>query len=280
MNKFKDFPPVYYITLADSIERQQRIENHLISLNISFTKIVAFDGREHDFTNDHRVTGGPPLKAIESGHIATILSHLKAIEQWYYTSNTDIAVFLEDDMNLGLSKYWTFTWSELLTKLNQYYWNVVQLSLARGQDAETPLDVYDIHFRRRSFYNWSVGAYMITRQYAKRLLDIYTNGDKYNLLVDRWNHYYPYAENIIYIAGRPHEFTIPLFVEDVTFNSTFYPHFITTKHKLGQIESSLFVQAWWQSNGYETNIDDFMQLQEARYWEQSGTPSGWEFILK
>lgn len=280
MNKFKDFPPVYYITLKDSVDRQEKLEQYLNSQQIRYTKIIAFDGRKHDFANDPCVVGLPQLQAIDSGHIATALSHIKAIECWYYTNNTSTAIFLEDDMNLELSNYWTFTWPELMTRLNTYYWSVLQLSLLRGQDAETALDEHDMCFRRRSFYNWSVGAYMITRGYAKRLLELYTGNGKYTLIVDRWPEYYPYVENLIYIAARPHEFTLPLFVEDVSFNSTFYPHFITTQRKTNQLECSIFVQAWWQNVGSKTTIDELMHWQEARYWEISGTPSGWEIIRK
>lgn len=281
MNKLKDFPPVYYITLSDSHIRQEKLEKHLNEFNINFSKVIALDGRKHDFRSDPLLTGNDSLKAMDSGHIAAVLSHLKAIEQWYYTSNTDIAVFLEDDMNLGLNKYWTFSWTDFVTRLNTYHWNVVQLSLARGNDAEVALDEHDMCFRRRSFYNWSVGAYMITRDYAKRLLELYTKNDgTYFLVVDRWNQYYPYTENIIYIAARPHEFTFPIFVEDITIPSSFYPHFINTQHKGGQLESSVFVQAWWQFNGPNANIDDLMQFKEARYWDIAGTPEGWEIIRK
>lgn len=279
MNKLQNFPPVYYITLQDSTARQQQLEAQLQNLAVSFTKIIAFDGRQHDFTKDKYVIG-KLVKHIDSGHLATVISHLKAIEQWYYTSNSPVAIFLEDDMNLGLCKYWQFTWSELFARLDKYHWNVVQLSLLRGQDAEVRLSEEDMCFRRRSFYNWSVGAYMLTRNYAKRLLDTYVSGKEYALTVERWHDYFPYVENIIYIAARPHEFTIPLFTENINFTSTFYPQFINTKRKLGQIESSQFVEQWWQTSGKDISVDDFMQLKEARYWQETGTPSGWEFILK
>lgn len=275
MNKFKDFPPTYYITLKDSTSRQATIEHRLSSLGIDFTKIIAYDGRLNNYKTNNNIRGDF-ISELDSGHIATILSHIKAIEHWYTTSNSSVAVFLEDDMDLTISKYWNFTWNNLYNKLQQYKWNIVQLSLIRTDNAEVSLDAYDMCFRRRSFYNWSAGAYMLTKDYAAKLLNTYITGaDTYNLSV--WN-YTPLIENILYVTGRPYEFTIPLFIEDTSYDSTFYPQFISSRNKANQINSAEFVYNWWRTNGSLVNIDNFMEVQEARYWTNGGVPPGWEII--
>lgn len=267
--KLNNFPPVYYITLEDSVVRQINMESQLESLGVfDYTKIIAFDGRKYDYSKDPNIYG-PHKDEIDSGQIATVMSHLKAIAHWYHTSDTPTAVFLEDDMILTISQYWNFTWDDIIQRLSNWEWNCIQLSLIRCDDAQVPLNKDDIRFRRRSFYNWSAGSYMITRKYAETLLSYYIPKDgELNLSIYGYDFYVPYIENVLYIAGRPHEFTLPLFVENTDYLSTFYPLLMTDTHKQGQIDSSAFVHNWWKNNGHRVNIDELMTFKDTWYWEQ------------
>ena len=267
-NKLIDFGPVYYITLKDSVDRQNNMVNQFRKFGIiDYSKIIACDGRTFDYQNDERIIT-PNKYLIDSGHIATILSHLKAIEYWYETSSSPFAIFMEDDMNLEISNFWNFTWKDIIARLPSE-WNCIQLSIIRGDDAEVKLDEKDIQLRRRSFYNWSAGSYMLTREYAKKILNHYKTGkDTYQFVIYNQPDYIPYIENVLYIAGRPYEFTLPLFVENVNIQSTFFPVFIDEPNKGGkiQINSSNFVYEWWKMNGHCVNIDELMTEQPARYW--------------
>jgi hypothetical protein len=265
--KLTNFPHVYYITLEDSVNRQNYMEKQLNFLGVkNYTKILAFDGRIHNYCEDQNVTGKFKHQ-LNSGQIATTLSHLKAISEWYYHSDTPMAVFLEDDMNLNICQYWNFTWDDIISRLNKQEWNCIQLSLQRCNDAEVPLDEEDIRLRRRSFYNWSAGSYILKRQYAEKILNYYIDeNNKVNLTVYECEDYIPYIENIIYIAGRPNEFTLPLFVEDVSHASTFYPAFAENTHIQCQIDSSEFVHNWWKNNGNSVNVDELLTPKNTRYW--------------
>lgn len=270
--KLTNFPPVYYITLDDSVVRQIDMESQLESLGVhDYTKIVAFDGRINNYSEDPNIYG-PYKHDLDSGQIATVMSHLKAIAHWYHNSDTPTAVFLEDDMILTTCQYWNFTWSDIVERLNAFEWNCIQLSLIRADDAQVPLNEGDIQFRRRSFYNWSAGSYMITRKYAKVLLDHYIPEEgKLNLTTYTYEDYCPYIENVLYIAGRPNEYTLPLFVENTKYLSTFYPHFMrgmVGTHKQGQIDSSEFVYNWWKENGHRVNVDELMTFKETWYWDK------------
>jgi GR25 family glycosyltransferase involved in LPS biosynthesis len=216
--KLNNFPPVYYITLEDCVERQNNMERQYQKLGIvDYTKIVAYDGRVVNYCDDSKICG-PHLNCIDSGHIATILTHLKAIKYWYENSTSPYAIFMEDDMILETVNFWNFTWDDITTRLPKE-WECIQLSLIRGDDAAVPLGEHDIQFRRRSFYNWSAGCYMIKRSHAKKILYHYIRyGGEYNLTVCDYSEYIPYIENIVYIAARPYEFTLPLFVEDVSLD--------------------------------------------------------------
>ena len=108
MNKFKNFPPVYYISLEDSYERQKSMNLQLDLLGIeSKTMVTAYDGKIVDY-HHNEIVDGMYFHQMDSGQIAVVMSHLKAIKEWYYHSDTSYAIFLEDDMTFETSRYWKF----------------------------------------------------------------------------------------------------------------------------------------------------------------------------
>ena len=275
MSKLKNFPPVYYVTLEDSVVRQIDMESQLETLDVyDYTRVIAYDGRVTDYTKDPNITG-INKNDLDSGQIATVYSHLKAINEWYHNSDTDAAIFLEDDMILTTCQYWTFTWDDVIKRIYERDWNCVQLALIRADDADIPINEKDIQFRRRSFYNWSAGAYMIRRKYAEHLLSHYMpDGKGLNLTIYGYERYTPFIENVLYVAGRPEEYTLPLFVENTNYTSTFYKHFpkgMVGRHKQGQFDSSAFVHNWWKQNGQHVTIDQLMSFKDTWYWEKNET---------
>jgi len=244
MNKFKNFPPVYYISLEDSYERQKSMNLQLNLLGIiNKTMIAAYDGRNVDY-KDNELVEGLHFNHMDSGQIAVVMTHLKAIKDWYYNTNTDCAVFLEDDVTFETSQYWNFTWDDVMTSFPKN-WKVIQLALIK----EDSLKETDMKFHSRNWWNWSAGAYLITREYAKVLIDNFCDEDRYKLKINKDLRLIPLVENVIYIAAGTDAYTLPLFTEDTSHLSTFYQYFIEDKHKGGQIQSSQFILEWWKENG-------------------------------
>ena len=244
MNNLKNFPPVYYISLEDSYERQKSINLQLDLIGIeNKTMITAYDGRLVDY-RDNELVEGLHFSQLDSGQIAVGISHLKAIKEWYYNSNTNYAVFLEDDITFESSQYWNFTWVDLMNSLPKN-WKVIQLALIK----EDGINEDDMKFHSRNWWNWSAGAYMITREYAKILINEYCDDDRYKLKINKDLRLIPLVENVIYIAAGTDAYTLPLFTEDTNHLSTFYPNLIGDTHKGGQIQSSQFILNWWKENG-------------------------------
>jgi hypothetical protein len=244
MNKFENFPPVYYISLEDQYERQSSMNIQLDLLGIkSKTMITAYDGRIVDY-RDNELVDGLYFNQMDSGQIAVVMTHLKAIKEWYYNTTTPYAVFLEDDMTFETSQYWDFSWDDLMTSLPKN-WKVIQLALIK----EDGLKEIDMKFQTRNWWNWSAGAYLITREYAKVLIDDFCDGDRYKLKIKKDSRLIPLIENVIYLAAGTDSYTFPLFTEDTKHLSTFYPNLIEDTHKGGQIKSSQFILEWWKKNG-------------------------------
>ena len=100
------------------------------------------------------------------------------------------------------------------------------------------------------------------------------DGKSLNLTIYGYERYIPFIENVLYVAGRPEEYTLPLFVENTNYTSTFYKHFpkgMVGIHKQGQFDSSAFVHNWWKQNGQHVTIDQLMTFKDTWYWEKNET---------
>jgi N-terminal domain of galactosyltransferase/Glycosyltransferase family 25 (LPS biosynthesis protein)/Methyltransferase FkbM domain len=205
-NKLKDFPTVYYLSLEESVDRQKYIENEFKKFNINPKSLIS---KRFSDSND-KITG-KYVYQLNDGTKGCCVSHLKAIKEWYETTEEDYVFICEDDLSLETVKYWNFTWEEFIEKLPDDA-ECVQLLTIRNE-----YDTFGI--RERYWNDWSATAYILTRDYAKKIIDTYIKGDTYHLEIPN-QEVMPLIENIIFVSvGKT--YTIPLFVENTEFNSTF-----------------------------------------------------------
>lgn len=255
MNKFKNLPPVYYTSLEDSHERQNSMNFQLDLLDIKNKRMIsAYDGRIVDYRNNELVEG-MYFHQMDSGQIAVVMTHLKAIKDWYYNTDTPYALFIEDDITFETSQYWNFTWDDVIEKLPKD-WKVIQLSLIK----EDGIGDDDMKLNHRPWWNWSA-SYMITREYAKILIDEYCADNRYNLRIKKDLRLIPIIENVIYLLAGNDAYTLPLFREDITHLSTFYPNLIENTHKGGQVQSSQFILNWWKTKGNKVSLHELMGVE-------------------
>jgi GR25 family glycosyltransferase involved in LPS biosynthesis len=197
------------------------------------------------------------LHQMDSGAIATLLSHLKAIKDWYNNTNEDYGFFCEDDLLISNANNWSFDWNNLIDNLPKD-WKAVQLSLIRAYNDENSfIKEIDIKLKIRKWDNWSCASYILTRSYAKELLDKYYPNDVFILIN---NDLIPMVENIIYGYENENIYSFPVFIEDISFKSTFYPHFIENEHKKSQKESANFLTNWWEKYGKTKTIEDLCNI--------------------
>lgn len=249
-NKLTNFPPVYYISLSDSIDRQQSFENQFILNGIENVKMIeAYDGRIEDYRYKPDIVNGLHFGSLDSGGIAVIISHLKAISEWYYNSDSDYGIFFEDDMSIDSVNDWNFTWDDFISILPEN-WKAIQLSLIKDNITQD-----DMKLNKRLWWNWSAGSYLIRRNYAKELIDYFYQNEKYYLKIKGDDNTIPCIEHCLFSLAFENVYTIPLFYENINFVSTFYQHFIQNTHKKNQIESSNYARYWWKIKGKELSLD-------------------------
>ena len=251
-DKLTNFPPVYYISLSDYIDRQQSFENQFLLNGIENVKMIeAYDGRKINYCIENDTVDGVHFHQMDSGGIAAAISHLKAIEEWYNSSDSEYAIFFEDDMAIQSADDWNFTWQDFVSALPKN-WKTIQLSLIK----EHGIEDNDMKLNQREWWNWSAGSYLIRRNYAKELIEYFYQENKYYLKIKDYD-VIPCIEYCLFSLANVDAYTIPLFYENTNFVSTFYQHFIQQTHKGSQIDSSNYVKYWWKIKGRDKNLDDF-----------------------
>jgi len=214
--KLKNFGPLYYINLDGQPERDTAMQSMCKYWELNPTRISAFDGRNSSL--NHILEGSHDI-GISSGEVGCVTSHLKAIKQWYETTDTPYAIFAEDDVSFDTARFWKFTWDEFVEKL-PYDWDVVQLAIIN------PGVVY-ASMHARWVNDFSTACFMITRHHAKKLIDHHCVGDKFRL--DQGVKPRPVADDLIYNCGRT--YAIPLFHYKIEMGSSIHPEHIEVFHK-------------------------------------------------
>lgn len=238
--KLKNIPPIYYLNLDGQPERKQYMEEQFKYWEIeNYTRISAYDGRTDDLSD---IISGRYPDNMTSGEIGCTTSHLKSIKHWIETSDSQCAIFMEDDVDLQIARYWDFTWKDFQS-LVPYDYDVVQLAII----CTGPLHV---KLHRRFVNDFSTAAYMITRHHAEKLLKFHIRNEKYKL--DNGSKPRAVADDLIYNSGNT--FSIPIFLYKIALGSSIHPEHVDIFHK----SSHDGLVDFWSQNGAKMNIRELM----------------------
>jgi FkbM family methyltransferase len=159
-------------------------------------------------------------------------------------------------MTIQSANDWNFTWEDFVSSLPKN-WKAIQLSLIKQHGIEDS----DMKLNQREWWNWSAGAYLIRRNYAKELIEHFCQENKYSLKIKDHDELIPCIEYCLFSLANVDAYTIPLFYENTNFVSTFYQHFIEQTHKGSQIDSSNYVKYWWKINGQDKNLNELIHME-------------------
>lgn len=160
MDKLENLPKIVYINIDSHIERRKFIEENFKNFNINnYERFSAI----HPVISNHSY--------LKRGEYGCLLSHLNVIYNFYHKSNDEMIIVLEDDADISTIKNWEFSWNDFLNSLPEF--EIVQL--IRNQ--EPPLQDYAF-LKKWQYTDKSAAAYLITRDYAKKLLNNFNNIDE------------------------------------------------------------------------------------------------------
>lgn len=252
-DKLFAFPSVYCISLEESLDRQDNIKKQFFDCKIKNYKIFT----SKRFSESEDKISGKYLSYINNGTKGCTVSHLKMIRKWYNETDESYAFFCEDDLSFETVQYWNFTWIDFIDNLPEN-WDAIQLVCIGSH-----LD--EIKLRKRYWDDWSVGAYLLSRKYAKVLIDSFIKGDEFLLEYPEDYYWAALAENLIYYTPRTaigqseetlyNVYTFPLFVEEIKFRSTFND---VNDHKEHHLQSNKIVLDWWKSIGKNLELKDII----------------------
>lgn len=258
-NPLSDLTLVSYINLVESEDRRRAMDSSLRKYNIPNKRIFSSHRFGSEKCHYKDKVFGKYIDSLNDGTKGCCASHLEAIKNWYeekYHSYYDGYVsreygfFCEDDLDFSTVDYWNFTWKEFIENLPDD-WGCIQLTTIRD-------NIGDIHLRERYWDDWSVTAYIMKRSYAKEIIDRYIVGDEYHLdIID--SDAMPLIENILF-SGIGKVYTIPLFVENVEFASTFEGRDDDVKNgqKNNHYSTHKYVLDWWKNIGKFKKIEEIM----------------------
>lgn len=172
MNNFIKHYPVYYINIDSRTDRNDYILDHFKDNNIlNFNKISACtpDQIPDRLIEDAKVLG------LNKKELATVFSHLKAMEYFITNSNEKYALICEDDVDLENIKKMEFSVDQLFDVFKLKV-ECVQLSVCTREDIPANFKI-----RLRSFWDFCCGAYLVTREYAEKIISYYKENDYFNL---------------------------------------------------------------------------------------------------
>jgi hypothetical protein len=247
--KLQNFPPVHFISTEDSEERRKLLYEKFAEYNITNVTPHIFKRYED---GDYVFYGQYIDKMIGPGR-GPLTSHLRTIKEWYLNTDEPYAFFCEDDLSFETVQYWNFTWEEFFESLPKN-WECVQLCWVREE-----FYTFLIEFRNRCWCDWSGCAYLISREYARKVIENYHYDDEFHLdlkgddieMRPEWFKI-PVIETIIFSSiGKV--YGMPLFVEDVNNCLTTWRWGSGNEVNYWSYKISI---EWWENTGQYLTLND------------------------
>jgi GR25 family glycosyltransferase involved in LPS biosynthesis len=197
---------VYWINLNRSKDRYKDMTNMFkdeIFSNIPNMRIKAFDGKnDPQSVHDNLVIQERLVK--KDTIYACLLSHLNAIKT-FNSSNYDIALIMEDDVNLEFKKYWKKTVREIMNNAPND-WEIIMLSYTLGpghvfNDWKNAVDYTDD-------LTSSTVSYIINKKGSSKIINRTYIDNKYVLDPKIPSHD---SDGYIYLIAKTYAYKYPMF---------------------------------------------------------------------
>lgn len=180
MEKLKGLPKVRYLNLDNRIDRKDYMEKQFEYWGIDYERISTSDYTEKNIDEwkhlfiGHEYFEESYLKQ-RSNSICNSLSHIRMIQKWFHNTNEPYLLMMEDDYDLNLIKFWNFDWDTLM--------NNIPIDHDCIQIGYESCDFIRFFLYPKPPHGTYFGPCLITRRYAKKIIDVYTEGEKVQLIM-------------------------------------------------------------------------------------------------
>lgn len=219
-HKLKDLPPIYVVSIEESVPRRQNLYSQFQQLGIKdFHFCIYKRFAEYDW----KITGKHTDRILANSFGPTT-SHILTNKYWLENTDHECALVIEDDIDLSTINLWNFTWSDLFKSLPED-WTCVQLCQIREQPW-----TMTFHLRHKQHHDLGAQVYLIKRCHAERMVKNYYREDGFDLTVptcnirhndgsQEWVDLFPIVENLVF-EGLGETYNLPLFTEDLENTAT------------------------------------------------------------
>ena len=214
----------YWINMEKSKERREKMESYFNKYGISNKRIEAVNGRD---INNLREMGNFRNNILPNscnlGQFGCFFSHIKVIKEFLENDKNEYCMIMEDDCDFSVIEKYNLDYNKVLEKIvkdNWREWHIIQLSVICGGNREFVTKINFKYMKWRTCF-YSCLAYIINKNGARNLLNkILDENNKIKIdLVDK-NFKDYVADYYIYANCKTYTYKIPLFNQDLNFEST------------------------------------------------------------
>jgi hypothetical protein len=243
--KIKGIPKIIYMNHSDNIIGNDYMEQQFQMWDIKdyqkHTKKYSEDNYNDwkDLICDEDLMQSPKELAIT-------LNVIDSVIEWYDNNESDVCIFMDDDIDLSTINNWIFDWQFLEQQL-PYNWDCIQLYCSRDRTIKMHLHPWESTSK-------SCKCFMVTRYFAKRLKNYHYVDGKYKLHYQTPNRSinlfnFGNIDTFFYDLGLT--YTLPIFCLNVDYvidNDT---------HSTSQKLSSTAIKYWWREKSKSFSSFEF-----------------------
>jgi len=204
---------IYWINMDSSKDRFNSMTEVLKDdcfANIPKERITGFDAK----LNPTMVMNHFVLETTKQPETAygCLLSHLESIRT-FHNSPHEVALIMEDDVNLEFKKYWNKTVKQIMQNAPPD-WDIIMLSyILMGDDIYYHWETTTTDYKKE--LTASCLSYIINKKGSKKIMESYK--DKWVLDPTMWTHA---ADGYIYLKTNTYCYKYPMFIYNDDIDST------------------------------------------------------------
>jgi hypothetical protein len=257
MSKLNNFPKVRYLNLDDRVDRKDYMERQFDHWNIDYERISASEYTSENISEwKHFFIGHEYFKESylkkRSNSICNALSHIRMVQNWYYKTNEPYLLMMEDDYDLNLIEYWNFDWDTLMSNIPIDH-DCIQI----GYESR---DFIRFFLYPKPSHGTYFGPCLITRNYAKKLIDVYTDEEKVQLIMkskdcDHMGYNFNLLSIDYFMCSSGKTYCIPLIPQNPHIDSSITWRNENDGKKLEKICHKIYYD-WWTKESSKFSIKD------------------------
>ena len=221
------FDIIYWINLDRAEKRRENMKEMLDLIPIDNIRIKAVDG---NFDNPYDKLYYYNSRCSKSEY-GCLVSHLETINK-FSRSNYEIALILEDDMNLEYVQYWNKSIADII-KNAPIDWDIIMLTYINCNS-----ELHNTYTLNDKGEIWGAGAYLINKKSALNFINKIYNNNMYILN----KNLYQASDIYIFKLLKTYTYKYPYFIYPDDNNSFIHPDHLnkhqTSKNELTKIWSS------------------------------------------